>query len=201
MKSFVARSTTKVPLLIMGVASLLVTVAGTGYAVEHSLPPGTTVTIALGGSDHLIKFDVTVDGLPQSIPCTTFSASGTVKPSPGATLRISPPIISGCSSNTGPHVIVKTNSTNGSWKLSDSSGATMDLVIPKKGLTLGEGRSSCVYAAPTADATVTGAYNSKDKDTITDQSIPVAGKGCTATDLSVTVSLVISPKPGELPPW
>jgi hypothetical protein len=204
MKTLMAWSTTtKILLLIMGVGSLLVAVAGIGYAVDQSLPPGTTVTVTLGGSEHLFKFDVTVNGLPESIPCTTFSASGKVPESPGATLDISAPVISGCSSSTGPHVVVSTNSTRGSWKLSDSSGPTMDLVIPRKGLTLGAtDLPGCgVLAAPTAPATVSGTYNSKDKDVITHQSIPVTGKGCTASDLSVTASLISSPKPGSLPPW
>jgi hypothetical protein len=48
---------------------------------------------------------------------------------------------------------------------------------------------------------VSGAHNSKDKDTITDQSVPVTGEGCAVSHLSVTVSLMFSPKPDELPPW
>ncbi|MGO9341231.1 MAG: hypothetical protein ACLP6E_01735 [Acidimicrobiales bacterium] len=190
--------TNKAALSVLGIVLSLSAMGGTGYAVKHPLPPGTTVTVELGGSNHVINFAVTVGGRRQTVTCTMFSASGTVPESPGATLRISPPVISNCSDSTGPRVTLSTNSTHGSWKLSDSSGPTIDLVIPKKGLTPG-GKAPDVLAAPGGDATVSGAYNSKDKDTIISQSVPVTCMGCTASDLSVTVTLTITPKPARYP--
>jgi hypothetical protein len=196
-------TSTKVALAALGLAPLLLAPGGARDVTGHPLPPGTTVTVAIKDQHHFIKFGLTIDGVPQSVTCTRFSTDGTVGDSPGATLEISPPVVSRCTDSVGGTVLVDTNSRHGSWKLSDKTGATMDLVLPQRGMTMQTAvmRTCEVIAAPAAKAAVRGDYKTKGLDTMTDVSIPVSGKGCTVVSLSVTGSISLSPDPGALPPW
>ncbi len=185
-------------------ATLVVFAGGAVGATGTTLPPGTTVTVGLE-SGHVFEIYLRSNGLPETISYNTFSAEGTVKETSLSTLVISNPVVDGCYTSLGPSVQVTTNSRHGHWKLSDSSGPTMELSIPQAGFKLAESRApgSCVPTAnPHSGAEIAGACNSQNLDTITKQHLAVSrSPRCENKDLSIPAAIVLSPNPGDLPPW
>jgi hypothetical protein len=185
----------------MGVA--LAAVLATATAAFATLPAGTTVTGTLkSGTKMTFKGDI--NSIPITVSCTTFSASGKVPSSPSYTVTLSsPPTISGCKDNTGGKDTITTNSTNGSWTISVSKKKPYKatLTVPKAGATFTSNiLSGCVItAAPSAAAPVTGAYNGKNTDTVTNAKVPTSGSGCTSTTAKTSATVILSPSPGKPP--
>src|SRR5579871_3836074 len=71
--------------------------------------PGTKITGNLK-SGTTMTFSGTVNGLPITVTCTTFTGSG-VAPKTGLTVKIGPPTISGCKDSLGGTDVIKTNAT------------------------------------------------------------------------------------------
>ena len=78
----------------------------------------------------------------------------------------------------------------------------MTLNIPKDGATFKSTiLSGCtITVAPSGAVKVTGTYNGKNTDTVTNASIPTKGTGCTSTTAKTSGHRVLSPAPGA-PPW
>jgi len=171
---------------------------GVAASAGASLKPGTKVT---GTSKHVV-FKGTINGVPITVTCTSFKDSGTVKSGDKTSMAVAAPSITGCTDSLGGKDTIK---TTGSWKLTvNSSGSTVDLVIPKDGATFTSSvLSSCkVIVAPTKPVGVAGAYSST-KGTVTSKNakIAVKGSGCTASTASETATIAFSPKPGKIPPF
>lgn len=185
----------------LGMALALPLGAGALHATAHA--PATTEKV----SAHLAKgttMDLagTIDGIPITVKCSVFTASGSA-PTTGmikVTLP-SPPKISSCTDSLGASDTVTTNQTKGKWKLTEvKSGSTisLELTMPEGGATFSSSLvSGCVVtAAPTAAATISGAFKKtgtlKGVDTVEDAPIPVSATGCSASSpstISATVDL------------
>ncbi|HEV8064457.1 MAG TPA: hypothetical protein VGP46_06480 [Acidimicrobiales bacterium] len=157
---------------------------------------GTTVKAALKKGTDLI-FKGTINGIPITVHCTSFTGSGKI-PKTGLTIDIPPPAITGCTDTLGGKDTIKENSKNGSWKVTEtiaSGGDKVTLGIPKAGATFSSSIvSGCtVTAAPSGAAGVTGSYNNVNTATISGAKIPVSGKGCTATAATVTSTVIFTP--------
>jgi hypothetical protein len=180
-------------------AAVLLCLAATALA---SVPAGTTVTGKLKPGTKL-TFKGSINSVPITVKCTSFSGSGKVPSGKPYTVHLSaPPKISGCTDSLkGKDTIT----TTGSWTLSESktSPYTMTLTIPKDGAKFKSSvLSSCtVTAAPSGPAGVKGKYDGKDTDTVSGAKIPVKGTGCTATAASTSSTVVFSPNPLGPPPF
>ena len=194
------------------VLGALVLTAATVYATstdtdDHfSVAAGTKVVGNLK-SGTTMNFAGTIDGIPVTVKCTTFTGSGKV-PATGLSVSLStPPVLGGCTDSLGGTDTVTTNTTNGKWKLTEvdaandeaqtepNSGDKVTLTIPKAGATFKSSTlSSCtITAAPTAAAKVTGTYDDKGTDTVTNAKIAVSGSGCVASTSTVTATVVLTP--------
>jgi hypothetical protein len=182
---------------IVSFAGACALVCGLATAASASLPAGTTVKAALkSGTDMIFKGDI--DSIPITVTCTSFSASGKVPSTPSDKVKLSsPPTISGCTDSSGG---TDTITTTGTWKLSETS-TSQKLKIPEDGATFKSSvLSGCtITAAPSGPASVKGAYNDKNTDTVTNASIPTSGSGCTSTAATTTATIVETPAPGAPP--
>jgi hypothetical protein len=77
-----------------------------------------------------------------------------------------------------------------------NSGDKLKLIIPKAGAVFSSSiLTTCkITAAPSGPASVTGAYNDVNTDTVTKAAVPVSGSGCTATGTTTTAKVILSPK-------
>lgn len=204
----------KLLLSALAVATVSIATAATVYAAgstdtdDHfSLAAGTTVTGALKtGTDMTLTGNI--DSFPVTVKCTSFKASGKV-PATGLSVTLSkPPTISGCTDSLGGTDTVTTNQTTGKWKLSEidapndetatepNTGDKLKLTIPKAGATFSSsllGSGCVITAAPSAPANLTGKYDDKSTDTVTNAAIAVSGAGCTASSSTISATVVVSP--------
>jgi hypothetical protein len=168
----------------------------------NTLPAGTKVTAALKkGTD--MTFDGDINGVAVTVSCTTFSGSATIpKGSPDTMNLAKPPTISGCTVS-GFSATIVTNQTNGKWSLSVTSTKpyTLTLTMPQAGaLFTTKLVSGCkITAAPNAALALPGAYNGKNTDKVTNDSIPTSATGCTSSTATTTATVVFTPKPGAPP--
>jgi hypothetical protein len=181
----------------LGVGAMLLATStgGYGYVTPDSLTTGTVVT-ASGN----LKFNEDIDGIPVTVTCPHFTATGTV--AGPARLHFAPsPTINRCTDSLGGSDTITTNSTHGSWYF--TSGSAMRLRIPKAGAIFSSNvLSGCrVTWAPTASVQLAGSYNGVKVETITNQPLAATGTGCTAGKMTVSVLAVMSPAPGVVPPW
>ena len=190
-------------MLVATLAVAAVAVLATATGAFASLGPGVTVTGTLkSGTDMTFKGDI--NSIPITVSCTNFTATGTTGSSPSSTVDLnSPPTINGCTDSLAGTDTITTNSTNGSWKLSDK-GKKMTLTIPKAGATFTSsyfGNACVITAAPNAADPVKGKYNEKNTDTVKNAKVTTKGAGCTSTATAATSgTVVLSPAPGK-PPW
>jgi len=188
------------------ITTVSVYAANTDTDDHLSLPAGTTVTGALKTGTNMV-FTGTINGVPITVNCKTFSASGKV-PAKGITVSLpAPPTISGCTDSLGGTDTIKTNQTNAKWKLKGidapndenqtepNTGDKLALTIPKAGATFTSSLvAGCTLTtAPNAAASVTGNYDDVNTDTVTNASIPVTATGCVATAAKVSATVVLSP--------
>jgi hypothetical protein len=197
----------KLGISVIGVAGTLLLTAGVVHAAtntdtgDHFTNAGATVTGNLK-SGTTMTFNGTIDGLPVTVTCTTFTGSGKV-PSTGLTVSLAAPKISGCTDSLGGTDTVK---TTGTWKLTEVDAANdetatepntdkVKLTVPKAGGSFSSSivNGCTVTAAPTGPASITGSYNDKGTDTVKNASIPVSGSGCAASTSAVTATVVLSP--------
>ncbi len=180
--------------------------ASTDTDDHFSSPSGTVVTgTNKAGTD--ITFKGTINGLPITVNCTSFKASGKL-PATGLSVTLSaPPAITGCKDTLGGTDTIKTNQTNGKWKVVEidaandenatepNTGDKVSLVVPKAGATFTSSIvSGCtITAAPTKPASITGPYN--DNGTVSDSNapIPVSASGCSASTATVSGTILLSP--------
>jgi len=184
------------------------TVLAAGDTDDHfSLAKGATVSGALKTGTNMV-FKGTINGVPITVNCTSFSASGKI-PATGLVVTVGPPAISGCTDSLGGTDTIKTNATNGTWKVSEidlandeagtepnSTGDRVKLTIPKAGASFSSTiLSGCVVtAAPTAAVGVTGKYNDVSTDTVTNAKIAVSSTGCSAASpTTVSATVILSP--------
>lgn len=159
--------------------------------------PGSKITGNLKAGTKM-TFAGTINGLPITVTCTTFTGSG-VAPPTGLTVSIAPPTIGGCTDTLGGTDTVKTNATNGGWKVTEVIPTTnkdkIKLTIPKAGATFASSIvSGClITAAPTKAAAVSGSYNNINTATVSKAPIPVSASGCTASSATTTATVVFSP--------
>ena len=121
-------------------------------AGPHLTPANTAITGKLKTGTDLTATG-TIDGVSISVTCTKITLAGKT-PANGVTITASKtPTFSGCSDSLGGTDTVKTNSTNGKWKVSWSSATVAALVIPKAGVTFSSSvLSSCVVTLAPAGA-------------------------------------------------
>ena len=183
--------------LVAGVATVL----GTTSLAFGSVKPGTVVT---GKSTNTV-FNGTINGVPITVTCTNFTDKVKVTSSDKTSAVIPAPTINGCTDTLGGTDTIKTSSKDGKWELKvNSTGKTLTLVIPKDGATFTSSvLSSCtIQAAPTKAVNVAGTYNSSNgTDTVSNKTIAVTGKGCTASNAKVTTTVTFTPNPGKIPPF
>jgi hypothetical protein len=192
--------------LMLGTGTAAFAANGADTGDHFSLAAGTVVTSALK-SGTKVTFKGSIDGVAITVTCTTFTASGKI-PATGLTVPLSaPPTISGCKDTLGGTDTVKTNTTNGKWKLREkdvtttadsaepNSGDKAILTIPKAGATfVSSFLPTCtVTTAPSGPANVTGTYDDINTIQDTNASIPTSGSGCTTTAASETATVVLSP--------
>jgi hypothetical protein len=167
-----------------------------GTVITGNLKSGTSVT-----------FKGSIDGIALTVTCTTFTASGKA-PATGlsATLPV-PPTLSGCMDTLGGTDTVKTNSTNGKWKIGEidapndeaatepNTGDKFFITIPKAGATFTSSvLSACVItAAPNGPVKITGSYDDVSTATVTNSTIPTSGSGCSSTSATTSATEVLSP--------
>ena len=197
----------------VGVVAILVGTATAVYAsaendTDHfSRPAGTVVKGALK-TGTVIKFTGSINGIPITVKCTHFAASGPL-PASGLTATLSaPPTVSGCTDSLGGTDTVATNQTNGPWLLQgidkpldeglaepNATGDKASLIIPKAGATFKSNAvSACVItAAPSGPAPVTGTFNDSNTIIVNGASIPTSGSGCTSTNAKTYSTVIISP--------
>ena len=192
-------------------AALLVTTtvyASTTDSEDHfSLAAGTIVKGALVSGTKMV-FNGKVDGTSVTVKCTKFASAGKI-PAKGLTVTLSaPPTISGCTDSAGGTDTVKTNQTNGAWKMREvdaasdesatepNSGDKLKLIIPKRGAVFSSSLlAGCkITVAPSGPASVTGKYNDINTDTVTKAPVPVSASGCTASGTTATAKVILSPK-------
>ena len=202
----------KIVLGTLGVTSAVLITTATVYAAstdtdDHlSVPTGTTVTGALKTGTNMV-FHGTINGVPITVNCKTFSASGKT-PAKGITVTLpAPPTISGCTDTIGGTDTLKTNQTNAKWKLKGvdapndenqtepNTGDKLTLIIPKAGATFTSSvlPGCTLTAAPSASAGVAGKYDDVNTDTVTNASIAVTAAGCSASTAKVSATVVLSP--------
>lgn len=173
---------------------------------EHfSLPAGTVLSAALATGTSMV-FAGTVDGIPVRVTCTNFSASGRV-PAQGLVIALTgAPTFSGCKDSAGGTDVATTNTTSGSWLLSevdvDSGGSAKEpapgdmatLTVPQAGATFKSSLlpSCTVTVAPKSPDVVTGSFDDSNTITYSNSSMPVAGSGCTFTGVTVTATIVLN---------
>lgn len=189
--------------LALVVGLTVATVLGTATMAYASIGRNKTVRASLQ-SGTAMKFESDIDGLSITVTCESFTAKGKTGSEPAYTFDLSaPPKISGCTDNLGGSDIITTNDTNGPWTFSvNKAGTKVTLTIPKAGATFrSRHESGCtITLAPTEAAPVSGTYNGSNTVTVSNASIPTQGNGCTSTAAKASVTLVLSPAPGE-PPW
>jgi hypothetical protein len=177
------------------IASTAVDASAAGGGHFTTPAPGTTVTGNLKSGTDMV-FKGTIDGVPITVNCTSFTGSGKT-PKTGLSIKIAPPAITGCTDTLGGVDTIKTNATNGSWKVTEVLGTTdkAKLVIPKAGATFTSSLvGGCVITAePAKAASVTGTYDNVNTDTVTNAKIPVTGTGCSATAASVSATVIFTP--------
>jgi hypothetical protein len=195
-------------LLAVSAACTAVVVLGFAATALASLPAGTKVTGTLKPKTDMI-FTGVINDVGIKVTCTSFTSSGTIPSGSPTTMPVANPTITGCKDSLGGTDTITTNSTNGSWMLSEKTvtkkGKTtykMTLTIPKAGATFTSSilPSCTVTAAPNGPAGVTGKYNGKQTDKVKKAKIPVTGTGCsTSADSTTTATVVFSPAPGPPP--
>ncbi|MBO0727894.1 MAG: hypothetical protein J2P57_01460 [Acidimicrobiaceae bacterium] len=204
-KKFVA-GTACAGALIFG-ASTTALAANSDPGDHFSVAAGTVVKGHLKSGTNL-KFTGTIDGVAITVNCSTFTARGKI-PAKGLTVKLSaPPTISGCHDSLGGTDTVRTNTTNGAWKLievdatgtADNKEPNTDhgvLSMPKAGAKFKSSiLSSCtVTAAPNGRASIRGRYNDINTIKDTNAAIPTKGSGCTtAANAHATATVILSPK-------
>ncbi len=188
----------KLTKVIVAVVATMMLVLGLSTAAFASLKAGTAVTGNLQ-SKTKVTFKGDIDSVPITVSCTTFTVKGKVASKASDTMPLSaPPTISGCKDNSGGTDTIK---TAGAWTATIAK-TTLTLNIPKDGATFKSTiLSGCtITVAPTAAVKVTGKYNGKNTDTVTNAKIPTKGTGCTSTTATATATEILSPAPGA-PPW
>ncbi|HLI23957.1 MAG TPA: hypothetical protein VKU91_03315 [Acidimicrobiales bacterium] len=185
----------------------VVVVAATGMmapgafgASQYKLSPPSTVITASETSQHLTSKG-TIDGFPITVTCTTVTVKGKT-PADGMVIKASVnPTITGCTDSLGGTDTVKTNSTNGAWKLAWSSPTAAAVVIPKAGATFSSsflGAACTIVIAPSGTAKLKASFNnSTGVVTVTNQALPVAPSStssCTASS-TATMNLQLSSSP------
>jgi hypothetical protein len=184
---------------IIAVIAVAATVIGTTSMAFGSVKPGTKVTAKNVGN---VTFTGTLEGVPITVTCKSFTDSVTVTSSDKTSAAIPPPKITKCTdSSTGTDTIA----TTGKWKLTvNSSGTTVTLVVPKDGATF---KSSIfpgcvVQVAPKGPVNIAGSWNSSNgEDTVSGDTIAVTGKGCSASNATATATEKFTPNPGTIPPF
>jgi hypothetical protein len=177
---------------------------------EHfSLKAGTVLTGTLKAKTTLSFKGADIDGIPVTVTCTGFSASGPI-PAAGLTVTLSAaPKITGCKDQLGGTDTVATNVKNGKWTLTEidvsgtadnkepNTGDKVSLTMPKAGATFASTLlTGClVTVAPTKAASLTGPFN--DVTTISDSKagpLPVAGnsKCTTSGSASATGTIILN---------
>jgi hypothetical protein len=215
------RRVKKSALLFVGVGVMAavvtpVVIAATGDTDDHISPASTVVKAALKTGTKT-TFTGTVGGIAVTQHCTGSSTSGKTPATGLGPFTTSPPTFTGCTDSLGGTDTVKTNATNGAWKITfldkasevetaaegtgSTSGDKIRITIPIKGATLTSSAApTCtITVAPTAKANVTGAYNDINTLTITNAPVPAAtsagcpgGAGTTTGHFSATY--VLTPK-------
>lgn len=194
----------KVAVALMAAGAIVLSTATAGFSAPTTLPAGTKVTAALASGTKM-TFAGQIDGVPITVSCTTFSGSGKIPKTAGYSMTLStPPTISGCTDSLGGTDTIKTNDTNGKWKVSvtKTSPYKLSLDIPKAGATFSSSiLSSCMITVePSAAGKVTGSYSSSAGSvTVTNASIPTTGSGCTSTAASTSATIDFTPNPGAPP--
>ena len=193
----------KVSVIALGLGMALIAAPIASASRPSSLPKGTEVTGTLKTGTKMV-FAGTIDGVPITVSCTSFTAKGKVPAAGAKSITLSAaPTIKGCTDTLHGTDTVKTNETNGKWTLSVTTTTPykMTLGMPKAGATfVSNAESGCVItAAPTAAVGVTGTYNGDNTDQVTKAPIPTSGSGCTSATAKTTATVVLSPAPGAPP--
>lgn len=203
----------KMVLSTVGVGAALLLSATTVWATStdtddhYNVAAGTTVTGNLKTGTQMV-FHGTINGIPITVNCTKFTASGKT-PATGLVVTLStPPTISGCKDTVGGTDTITTNSTNGKWKLTGvdlstetetatepNTGDKAALHIPMAGATFTSSilRDCVLTVAPTGAVNVTGTYNDAGTIQDTNKTIPVTGAGCSSSTSTVTATVILSP--------
>jgi hypothetical protein len=184
---------------IIAVVATAATVIGTTSMAFGSVKPGTKVTAKNVGN---VVFTGTLEGVPITVTCKSFTDSVTVTSADKTSASIPPPKITKCTdTSTGTDTIT----TTGKWKLTvNSSGTTVTLVVPKKGATF---KSSIfpgcvVQVAPNGPVNIPGSWNSSTgEDTVSNATITVKGEGCSASNATASATEKFTPNPGKIPPF
>lgn len=194
----------KAVMACVAAGAIVLGTATAGFSAPSTLPAGTVVKAALAsGTD--MTFKGQIDGIPLTVSCTTFSGQGKIPSKAGYSMTLqNPPTISGCTDSLGGTDTIKTNDTNGKWKLTvtKSSPYRLSLVISKAGAvftsTVVSGCS--ITAFPNAAGKVTGAYSSSSGSvTVTNASIATSGSGCSSTAATTSATIDFTPNPGAPP--
>ncbi len=203
-------SSRKLGFAVLGLAaaSLVIVQAAYGAAStdtgdKFSLKAGTVITVSVKKGTKL-QFSGTTNGVPVTITCTSFAASGKI-PAAGLTIPLGPPppIFGGCTDSFGG---VDTIKTSGKWLLSEidaktetakepNTGDKMALTIPKAGATNQSSKAPGCTAtlAPAGSAVVLFASDDASTMVVSKAAIPVAGAGCTTgSNVLASGTLVLS---------
>ncbi|MFD5622599.1 hypothetical protein [Streptomyces yangpuensis] len=172
----------------------------TASAAPAPVAGSTTVTPAGHDFKAVLSGKATLKAGSVTVTCTVSVSTGTVPAAPGnsnpagpVSSPISPPTYSSCTSSMPG--VTPTVTTSGAWEVSmqDGSPITATMTVPTGGLVLKTtGLASCtVTAAPTAPASVAGAWanGSPSSLTFTNASVPVKVTGGFGCPTSATASV------------
>jgi hypothetical protein len=192
----------KLGMSTLGMAVALPLSAGMFHAVAPAAGTKVTAKLKAGTTMTLVG---TIEGIPITVTCKSFSGSGTAPASGTIDVTLpAPPKITECTDSIGGTDTVTTNQTSGKWKLAEvKSGSTtsLNLTMPTAGATFSSSIDpSCVItAAPKAAATMKGSFKSSGTDagtdTVKNAAIPVASSSTCTTSATSTISatVVIAP--------
>jgi hypothetical protein len=188
----------KLGMSTLGMAVALPLGAGMFHAVAPAAGTKVTAKLKAGTTMTLVG---TIEGIPITVTCKSFSGSGTAPASGTINVSLpSPPKISSCTDSIGGTDTVLTNQTSGKWKLAEvksGSSTSLNLTMPKGGATFSSNIDpGCVItAAPTAAATLKGSFKSSGTDagtdTVKNASVPVTSSSSCTTSATSTISAVV----------
>jgi hypothetical protein len=174
----------------VGVIAAVITpvvIAATGDTDDHVSPANTTVKSSLKPGTKT-TFVASVAGIAVTQHCTGSTTSGKTPARGLGPAPITPPTFTGCKDSLGG---TDTVTRTGTWKLKftdaandeagEKAGDKLKIIIPIGGATVTSSFApKChITAAPTAAASVSGAYNDVNTLKITNAPVPIhLSSGC-----------------------